>query len=95
MQILIKSVQIDLQPQLEGFIRDKVGSLEKFNDRIVRAHVTLSVEQGNSPQNKSCEILLSLPGEDPFLKKTGASFEEAIAGATSAMEELLRRKKVR
>ncbi len=95
MQILIKSVRINLQPELEEFIRDKVERLEKLNDRIVRAHVTLSVDQGNSPQNKSCEILLSLPGEDPFLKKTGASFEEAVSEATTAMERVLRKKKVR
>ncbi|GAB1445084.1 MAG: ribosome-associated translation inhibitor RaiA [Cyclobacteriaceae bacterium] len=95
MQVLIKSVRINLQPELEEFIHDKVERLEKLNDRIVRAHVTLSVEQGSSPQNKTCEILLSIPGEDPFLKKTGASFEEAVSEAVTALETLLRRKKVR
>lgn len=95
MQILIRSVRINLRPVLEEFIRDRVARFEKLNDRIVRAHVTLTVEQGSSPKNKSCEILLSIPGEDPFLKKTGASFEEAVSEATTAMERVLRKKKVR
>jgi putative sigma-54 modulation protein len=95
MQILINSVHFKAGPDLEEFTRDTLERLGKLNGRIVRAHVTLSQEPGTDPNNKSCEILLSLPGEDPFLKKTGATFEEAIALATNAMEKVLRRMKPR
>jgi len=95
MQILIKSVHFTARPELEQFTQEKIDGLNKLNGKIVRAHVTLSVEPGSSPDNKSCEILLSIPGEDPYLKKTAATFEEAVAMATTAMEKILRRKKPR
>lgn len=95
MQTLIKSVHFAAGPELELFATKKMEGLSKLNDRIVRAHVTLSLEQGSNPDNKSCELLLSVPGEDPFLKKSAPTFEEAIALAASAMEKVLRRMKVR
>ena len=95
MQTLIKSVHFTARPELEEYTRDKIDGLSKLNSKIIRAHVTLSVEPGSSPENKSCELLLSLPGEDPFLKKTAATFEEAVSLAANAMEKVFRRKKPR
>jgi len=95
MQILIKSVHFKAGSDLEQFAIDKIDKLSALNSRIVRAHVTLSLEPGGNPENKSCEILLSLPGEDPFLKKTAGSFEEAISQAVVALEKVLRRMKPR
>lgn len=95
MQTLIKSVHFTAGPELELFATNKMEGLSKLNARIVRAHVTLSLEQGSNPDNKSCEILLSVPGEDPFLKKSATTFEDAITLATVAMEKVLRRMKVR
>lgn len=95
MQVLIKSTHFKASDQLQEFTRNKMERLENFNNRIVRVHVTLSLESGNDLENKSCEILLSIPGEDPFLKKTAASFEEAVSQASDAMEKVLRRKKPR
>lgn len=95
MQVLIKSTHFKASNQLEEFTRKKMERLANFNSRIVRIHVTLSLESGNDPENKSCEIVLSIPGEDPYLKKTAASFEEAASLASDAMEKILRRKKPR
>ncbi len=95
MQIIIKSTHFKASEHLEKFTRKKIERLENLNDRIVRAHVTLSLESESDPENKSCEILLSIPGEDPYLKKSAATFEEAVAMATEAMEKVLRRKKER
>ncbi len=95
MQTLIKSVHFTARPELEEYTRDKIEGLGKLNNKIIRVHVTLSVEPGSNPENKSCEILLSIPGDDPFLKKTAATFEEAVSMATNAMEQVLRRKKPR
>ena len=95
MQILIKSTHFKASDQLEDFTREKMAQLENLNSRIVRVHVTLSLEPGSSPENKSCEMLLSIPGEDPYLKKTAGTFEEAVSLAVEAMEKVLRRKKIR
>ncbi|MEQ9166426.1 MAG: HPF/RaiA family ribosome-associated protein [Fulvivirga sp.] len=95
MQTLIKSVHFTAGAELEQLARDKVEGLRRINSRIVRAHVTLSLEPGGNPENKTCEILLSIPGEDPFIKKKASTFEEAVSIATNAMEKVLRRKKPR
>ena len=95
MQVIIKSTHFKASDHLEKFTRKKVERLENLNGQIIRAHVTLSLEADSDPENKSCEILLSIPGEDPYLKKSASSFEEAVALATDAMEKVLRRKKPR
>lgn len=93
MQILIKSVHFNAQKDLTHFATDKVKRLGRLHGNIIRAHVTLSLEPGENSENKSCEILLSIPGKDPFLKKTATSFEEAVAQAVDALEKVLRRMK--
>ena len=95
MQILIKSTHFKASEHLEKFTRKKIERLENLSDRIIRVHVTLSLESDNAQENKVCELLVSIPGDDPYLKKSAASFEEAVADATDAMEKVLRRKKPR
>ncbi len=95
MQIIIKSIHFTAGPDLENYVRDKVEDLTKLNNRIVRAHITLSIEAGNNSESKVCEIVLSIPGEDPYLKKMGSSFEEAVNLAVDAMQKVLRRLKPR
>ncbi|HNP95316.1 MAG TPA: ribosome-associated translation inhibitor RaiA [Cyclobacteriaceae bacterium] len=95
MQIIIKSVHFTAGTDLESYATEKMERLTKFNDQIIRAHVTLSLEPGSSPEKRSCEVLLSIPGEDPYLKKTAATFEEAINQAADALEKVLRRMKPR
>lgn len=95
MQTLIKSVKFKASSRLEEFTRERVERLGKLNSKIIRVHVTLSLEPDSNPENKSCELLLSIPGEDPFLKKTAGSFEEAVTQAVEAMEKVLRRMKPR
>jgi len=95
MQTIVKSVHFNVSDELHDFTIDKVEKLEKLNNRIVRAHVTLSLEPDSKPENKSCEIILSIPGEDPYLKKTAGSFEESVLQAVEALEKVLRRMKPR
>lgn len=95
MQTLIKSVKFKASDDLEDFVRERVDRLTKLNGKIIRVHVTLSLEPDTKPENKTCEILLSIPGEDPYLKKTAASFEEATTQAVDALEKVLRRMKPR
>lgn len=95
MQVLIKSVHFKASDHLEKFITEKVEQLEQLNSRIVRVHITLSLESESTHENKVCEMLVSIPGEDPFVKKTKGTFEEAVTAATVAMEKVLRRMKPR
>ena len=95
MQAIIKSVKFKASSRLEDFVNERVERLGRLNQKIIRVHVTLSLESDSSPENKSCELLLSIPGEDPYLKKTADSFEEAVIQAVDAMERVLRRMKDR
>ena len=95
MQTIVKSVHFKAGDQLEAFAIEKLERLEKLSDRIIRANVTLSLEPDSESSNKSCEILLSIPGTDPYLKKKAPTFEEAITDAVDALEKVLRRMKPR
>lgn len=73
MQTLIKSVHFTARPELEEYTRDKIDGLSKLNSKIIRAHVTLSVEPGSSPENKSCEPLIVITWRRSLSKENGSN----------------------
>ncbi len=92
MKINVQSVKFKASQDLHDHIEEKVGKLFKFNDRIIRADVTL-FEDGNSHDNQFCEIRLVVPGDDHIAKKNAASYEKAVTETVEVLAKVLRRKK--
>jgi putative sigma-54 modulation protein len=92
MQINLQTLKFDAQPQLENYVNEKVGKLSQYDDKIIRADVTLSIN-GDIVENKVCEIRLVVPGNDDFVKKNATTFEEAIHSCVDILQKILRRKK--
>lgn len=91
MDIIIQSLGFTAGETLENFITEKLNSLN--SDSIVRANVTLYLGPNNNPENNYCEIRLEVPGNDPFVKRTGAYFETAVTECVDALAETLKRSK--
>lgn len=92
MKINLQTLKFDAKESLKEYVNDKVGKLSRFDDKIISADVTLSVD-GDSVNNKSCDIRLIVPGYDDFVKKNAPTFEEAVLTCVEVLQKILRRKK--
>jgi ribosomal subunit interface protein len=95
MKINLKSLKFRSGKQLKEFVNEKVSKLARFDDKIISADVTLTMDSANVPENKICEIKLVVPGNDDFVRKSAITFEEAIQDAVVTLQNILQRKKVR
>ena len=95
MKINLKSLKFRAGKQLKEFVNEKVSKLARFDDKIISADVTLTMDSANVPENKICEIKLVVPGNDDFVRKNAITFEEAIQDAVVTLQNILQRKKPR
>ena len=93
MKINLQSLKFTAKNELKNFVEDKVSKLSRYDDKIISAEVTLTLEEGKIPENKVCEIRLIVPGNDDFVKKSAATFEEAVLNAVVTLQTILQRKK--
>ena len=95
MKINIKFLKFRAKKELKDFVNEKVSKLSRFDDKIISAEVTLSIDAASVTENKICEIRLVVPGNDDFVKKSAATFEEAVHSSVDVLQKVLHRKKVR
>ncbi|MEO6684298.1 MAG: HPF/RaiA family ribosome-associated protein [Ginsengibacter sp.] len=88
MKINLQTIHFKANDAIKTFVDDKVGKLARFDSSIISAEVTLT-DDGGGLENKTCDIRLIVPGNDNFVKKSAASFEEAIAECVSALQGVL------
>ncbi len=93
MNITINSVHFTARPELEEFIREKVGKLALFQDKILSAEVFLRLENVQNKENKIAEIKIKIPGEEFFAEKQSESFEKSADLAIEALRRQIRRHK--
>ena len=94
MKINLKALKFKAKKELEDFVDEKVSKLSRYDDKIISADVTLTLDGANIPENKICEIRLVVPGNDDFVKKNATTFEEAILSSVDILQKVLQRKKV-
>lgn len=92
MKINLQTLRFKASDKLTNFVDEKVSKLARFDDTIISAEVTLT-EDGNSVDNKVCDIRLVVPGNDDYVKKNAVTFEEAIADAVDTLQKILTEKK--
>ncbi|MEO7310692.1 MAG: HPF/RaiA family ribosome-associated protein [Chitinophagaceae bacterium] len=95
MDITIQTVNLKVSKTLTNFVNAKVGKLFKQSPEIIRADVTLKEGAKTSLTNKWCAIYISHPGENEYVKKSSATYQESVLLATEAMEKILRRRKTK
>jgi ribosome-associated translation inhibitor RaiA len=94
-KIKFQSVQFKASQQLEEFVNEKVSKLFDQDPSVIRADITLFEGAAGNPRNQFCEIQLSVPGENHFVKKNSESYEQSILAAVGALQKILRRKKTK
>lgn len=93
MQINLQTLKFNAKQELKDYVNEKVEKLSQFDDKIIRADVTLSLNN-DTVENKACDIRLIVPGNDDFVTKSAATFEEAIRTCVEVLQKILTRKKV-
>ena len=94
-RITFQSVQFIANVQLEDFVKEKVSKLFEQDPSIIRADVTLFEGASGNPKNQFCEIQLSIPGENHFVKKNSENYEKSILAAVKTLQKVLRRHKTK
>lgn len=91
MDIIIQGIGFATGETLDNFVREKLGTLK--SSKIIRANVTFRLNQRKDDEQKDCEILLEIPGNDLFVKKSGKFFETAASDCIALLHQQLKREK--
>jgi ribosome-associated translation inhibitor RaiA len=94
-KIVIQSVQFKASMRLEAYIKEKVNKLFEQDPSVIRADVTLFEGASGNPKNQFCEIQLSVPGENHFVKKNSESYEKSVLEAVKTLQKVVRRQKTK
>jgi len=78
MELKIKAIHCNPTDKLNDFIARKLAKLEKNNERIQQAEVTLKVVKPESVNNKEVSIHLNFPGGELHTEKVCDTFEEGV-----------------
>ena len=92
MKLTIQTLQFKESDKLYNYILDKMERLSRYAANILSADVCLKKNRSDIGKSCLCEIKLSVPGNDLFVKRNEQSYEKAIINATEAMQKLLRKK---
>lgn len=93
MNIIIQTPHFTASERLNNFVKEKINQLIAHQSHIIGVKVLLRIGAKHDISNQWCEIVVTLPAENKFIKKHGISFEESITRAVSSMERKLKRKK--
>ncbi len=93
MVINIKNIRFKADEPLQTYVQEKVSKLFDINDRILRAEVTLSEENGVN--RCQCEIRLAMPGNELIAKRNADTHKKAVYSAVSTLSRRLRDQKKR
>lgn len=93
MRVHVQTPNFIADDELISFVERRLSKLELFYDRIMSAHVYLKVIKPREKENKSVEILLSVPGDDIVVKKEARSFEQGTDLAANSLERQLKKRK--
>ncbi|MDR2204733.1 MAG: HPF/RaiA family ribosome-associated protein [Flavobacteriaceae bacterium] len=93
MKITVHSSGLTPHEPLEEFLTKKINKLGTFYDKIMECEVHLKMENTSAKENKTAEIVLTVPRDHIVVKKTSTSFEESIDLCVETAKKLLIKKK--
>lgn len=92
MDIIIQSLGFTAGAELEEYIKEKLDKINRMDDNIIRARVTLQKGQ-EAIDNHHCDIRLEIPGNDLYVKKSAGSYRSASLETIEALQKIIRRSK--
>ncbi|MFV0248126.1 MAG: ribosome hibernation-promoting factor, HPF/YfiA family [Tenacibaculum sp.] len=93
MKVFTQSVNFTASKKLSNYIQKKVGSLDKFHDKIINAEVYLKVQKTSEKENKITEVKINIPGNELIVKKQCKTFEEGLSISVESLKRQLKKSK--
>ena len=93
MKVNVQTPNFAADSKLLLFIEKRLSKLNQFYDRIICADVFLKVQKTSEKENKTTEILLSIPGGDLMVKKDARTFEEGTNECVQSLERQIKKRK--
>ena len=93
MDIQVKDVNFNAEQKLLLQTKKRVEKLYHLYDYIVSIDVNLKLENNSIEGNKTSEIIVKVPGNELFAKKTMTSFEKATDASLAALKKQVTRYK--
>ena len=87
MDIQVKDVNFNADHGLLDDTKRKIEKLYLLYDHIVSVDVNLKLENNGVDDNKTSEIIVKVPGNELFAKKTMSSFEKATDASLDALKK--------
>lgn len=87
MDIQVKDVNFNANQGLLDDTKRKIEKLYLLYDHIVSVDVNLKLENNGVDDNKTSEIIVKVPGNELFAKKTMSSFEKATDASLDALKK--------
>jgi putative sigma-54 modulation protein len=87
MDIQVKDVNFNADQGLLDDTKRKIEKLYLLYDHIVSVDVNLKLENNGVDDNKTSEIIVKVPGNELFAKKTMSSFEKATDASLDALKK--------
>ncbi len=93
MRVNINAVHFKADKKLVAFINEKLEKLTQVFDGVIDSEVSLKVDNTDARENKIAEIRVAIPGNNLYVKKQSATFEESADEAVEALRRQLKRYK--
>jgi len=87
MNIIVRDLNFNAEQHLLDYAKKKAEKIYNLYEGIVGIEVNMRLENNSEEANKTSEIIVKVPGNDLFAKKTSASFEEATDSCTEAIRK--------
>ena len=94
MDVKIHAIHFHADHKLESFIREKIGKIETFFDKITNTEVYLKLENnGSNIRDKVAEIKVMMPGKVIYSAERSKLFEESFDTALSGIMKQVKKHK--
>ena len=94
MDILIRTTGVTLTETLEATIEDKIGRVEHFAPRAIRARVHVrKVSAHASPRQYLVRVIIEVPGSDMSAQQSGPDVVSALDLVAGKIEHQLSKRK--
>ncbi len=93
MKFRIESPGHRLSPSLKTFVKEKLGTLDKFYKDIQEIEATLFTEVKGNKETVVCTVNIRVPGKDEYVKGSSQLYEDAVLKAAEAAKRRLRIRK--